>query len=134
MTDSYLPTAATTAAAVRIALREKKTALADRLITELFGRVINADGEIPSSVLERPDSTGDERYDTLLATGLAYALRSRGLPVEPWMEAVPPLNPEWLWDGDDDSSPEYRQHIRGQTPSLFLTKGLLLRERDLRIL
>lgn len=120
-----------TAAAVAAALRDKNTTAADRLVSELFRRVSTAAGDIPARVLDEPESTGDARYDTLLAAGLAYVLTARGLPTHPWMSAVPALSEEWLWDGDEDSSPEYRDYIRRQTPAMLLAKGLLLRERDL---
>lgn len=134
MTEKQLLTARTTAEAVGAALRDNTTESADRLITELLGRVIDEPGDIPAQVLEEPASTGDVRYDTLLATGLAYALATRGIPALPWMTAVPASKVEWLWDGDADSSPEFRAYIRRQTPPMFLDKGLLLRDRDIRIL
>ena len=134
MTASHFPTARATAAAVAAALRENNIALADRLVTEILGRVINAPGDIPAGVLDAPGTTGDERYDTLLAVGLAYALHTRGLPPVPWMDAIPPLEQEWLWDGDGAATPKYREYIRRQTPPMFLEKGLLLRDRDVRIL
>lgn len=55
LTDSHLSTAATTAAAVRSAIVKKNTALADRVITELFTRIINAKGAIASRVLNEAD-------------------------------------------------------------------------------
>lgn len=134
MTEMHFPTAPKVAAAVRAALRENNVEAADRLITEMFGRVINASGEIPAGVFAEPESTGDERYDTLMAVGLAYALGTHGLPAAAWMEAVPALTYEWVWDQDPDPLPEYREYIRRQTPPMFLAKGLLLRDRDLRIL
>lgn len=133
MTETHFPTARKTAAAVGDALRENNVEAADRLITELFGRIINAPGDIPAVVLEEPGSTGDERYDTLLAVGLSYALGTLGLPPTPWMEAAPALTQEWMWDHDPDASPEFREYVRRQTPTMFLEKGLLLRDRDLRI-
>lgn len=133
MPESHFPTAPRTAAAVSDALRDDNVGLADRIITELFGRIINATVDIPARVLEEPGTTGDRRYDTLLATGMAYALATRGLPAEPWMDAVPALDQEWLWDGDDVASAEFRVRIRRQTPPLFLAKGLLLRDKDMRI-
>lgn len=134
MTESPFPTAPRTADAIRGALRENNIERANRLITELFGRVINPAAKIPSGALDEPRTTGDERYDTVLAIGLGYALTLRGLPPEPWMNAAAPLMQEWLWDGDAEASPEYRSFIRGQTPPVFLEKGILLRDRDLRIL
>lgn len=134
MSERRFPTAPNTAAAIRTALGQNNIEAADRLITELFGRVINASGEIPAEALARPGSTGDARYDTLLAVGLAYALKTHGLPPAAWMDEVPPLSVEWVWDQDPDPPPEYREYIRRQTPPMFLAKGHLLRDRDLRIL
>ena len=125
-------TAARTAAAIRVSLEKNDDEAADRLVTELLGWVIGAEGNIPVGVLEQPASTGDVRYDTLLAVGLAYALTVRGRPVAPWMEDVAPLAREWLWDGDDVASSDFRAYIRRNTPSMFLEKGLLLRDADIR--
>lgn len=44
--------------------------------------------------LDEPGSTGDIHYDTLLASGLAYALTRRGLRPRPWMDTVPALTHE----------------------------------------
>lgn len=133
MVRANFPTAARTAAAIRASLEKYDVEAADRLVTELLGRVIGAEGDIPVGVLEEPGSTGDVRYDTLLAIGLAYALTVRGHPVAPWMKEVAPLTPEWLWDGDDDASPEFRGYVRRNTPPMFLAKGLLVRDADIRI-
>lgn len=132
MVRANFPTAARTAAAIRVLLAKKDSEAADRLVAELLGRVIGAEGDIPVGVLDEPGSTGDVRYDTLLAVGLAYALTVRGRPVSPWMEAVAPLASEWLWDGDDVASPDFRSYIRRNTPPMFLEKGLLLRDADIR--
>lgn len=133
MPRTRFPTAASTAAAIRASLDKNDIEGADRLVTESVGRVIIASNEIPMGILDEPGSTGDERYDTLLAVGLAYALTSRGVEPRPWMEAVPALCPEWLWDGDDVAPPEFRAYIRRNTPPMLLAKGLLLRDQDLRI-
>lgn len=125
------PTSSETAAAVGAALRANNSAAADRLITERFGRIINASGAIPEGAVEKPESTGDERYDTLLAVGLSYALATHGLAPAAWMEATPGLKAEWLWDGDAEASPAYREYVHQRTPQMFLEKGILLRDRDL---
>lgn len=133
MVRANFPTAARTAAAVRVSLEKNDVEAADRLVAELLGRVIAAEGAIPLGVLEEPGSSGDVRYDTLLAVGLAYALTVRGRPVAPWMKEVAPLTREWLWDGDDIASPEFRAYVRRNTPPMFLAKGLLVRDADIRI-
>ena len=91
---SSFPTAPRVAIAVGAALREHNRAAADRLITELFGRVLNAHTPIPERVFDMPPSTSDQRYDTLLATGLAYAALSHGLAPAAWMHEAPKLEPE----------------------------------------
>lgn len=128
-----IPTATATAAQVKAALNDGEIDTANRLVTELLGRAINA-ADIPPEVLEEPETTGDARYDTLIAVGLEYALEARGLAPAAWMTAVPALPTEWLWDGDEVATPEFRALIRQQTPPLFLAKGILLRDRDVRIL
>lgn len=134
MVRANFPTAPGTAEAVRVSLDMSDIEAADRLVTELLGRVIGAAGDIPVGVLEKPASTGDIRYDTLLAVGLAYALTVRGHPVAPWMEEVAPLAHEWLWDGDDVASAEFRAYVRRNTPPQFMAKGLLVRDADIRVM
>jgi hypothetical protein len=119
MPRTRFPTAASTAAAIRVSLDKNDFEGADRLVTELVGRVINASNEIPIGILDEPGSTGDERYDTLLAVGLAYALTPRGVEPRPWMEAASALSPEWLWDGDEVVSPEFRAYVRRNPPPMF---------------
>lgn len=131
MTRAAFPTAPRTAVAVRDALREGRTESANRLITELISWVIHLDDPVPAAVLDEPTSTGDQRYDTLLGTALAYALTSRGESPAGWMQRIRPLPKEWLWDGDEDASAEFREYIRRQTPTMFRMKSILLRERDL---
>lgn len=63
MAEKHFPTARETAAAVRVALSESNIEAADRLTTELVGRVIGSSGELPMKVLEEPESTGT-RYTT----------------------------------------------------------------------
>lgn len=123
-----------TARAVGYYLRMGRIDSATRYITETFGHVIDPTRELPAGVFDKPESTGDVHYDTLLATGLAYALTARGLQPAPWMMDVPPLDNEWFWgDPDGDASPEWRDYIRREAPSLFLAKNLVVRDRDLRI-
>ena len=126
-----IPTAPRTASAVRAALAAGKTSAADRLVTELVSCVLRADTPLPEHTLDAPDSTGDERYDTLIKVALTYALTSRGQKPELWMLTAKRLPEEWLWDSDGGESPAFRDFIRRQTPKMFLDKSILLRERDL---
>jgi len=131
MRRSSFPTASATARAVGTALREGSVEAADRLVGELISWVLRSQTPAPADVLAEPESTGDERYDALLATGLAYALLKRGEQPAVWMRSARPLSHEWLWDGDSEASDAYREFIREQTPPLFREKSILLRERDL---
>lgn len=118
---------------IRRYLAERNSEAADRYLTEIVSRVMLApvDAEIPLTDLAEPESTGDVRYDTLLATALAFALEKRGIAPLEWMLRPAPLQTEWLWDGDEVASEQFRGFIRSHTPAKFLEKNLLLREQDL---
>ncbi|MHA6695621.1 hypothetical protein [Homoserinimonas sp. A520] len=127
---AYL-SARTTASWVADALPAGRVASADRVITEAISRLIMSHGEIPAAVTEEPTTTGDRKYDVLLATSFAFALMKRGVEPLPWMVSLPALSQEWLWGDDCGASVEYTEYIRARTPEIFLRKGILLRERDL---
>lgn len=131
MSSKSIPTAPRIADAVRTALASGETSTADRLVTELISCVLHADRPLPAHILDAPESTGDERYDTLIKVALTYALTSRGQRPELWMLTAKRLPGEWLWDSDGAESPAFRDLVRRQTPQMFLEKGILLRERDL---
>ena len=118
---------------IRRALTVGNTNAADRFLTEATSRILLApvDSEIPPDALAEPPSTGDQPYDTLLATALAFALSQRGAEVPEWMVSRPALTNEWLWDGGYDAEGPFKDFIRARTPDIFLAKNLLLRERDL---
>jgi hypothetical protein len=134
MTDAVEFLSATDAATqIRHALDSGNISSADRLVSELSSRIILApvNAEIPESVLTAPSTTGDAAYDTLIATALAFSLERRGLAARPWMTAAAALPNEWLWDGGYSASDGFREFIRNQTPEIFRSKNVLLRERDL---
>ena len=133
MSDLHLISAASTAAQVEDALDRGDVEAADRVLTETISLLLLAPGgaRIPAAVLAEPGSTGDRRYDVLLAVVVAFALDRRGTQVPAWAEQVPALDREWLWDGDVDASTKFRDFIRDRTPPMFLAKNILLRERDL---
>jgi hypothetical protein len=116
------------------ALRAGDEELAVRLIPEATNRILTCVADdLPGELLEQPtSSTGQQRWDTLIATAYAWALRQRGSVPAPWMLAVPALHPAWLIDGDLAASDAWRDYIREQTPTDFLDKAILIRERDLR--
>ncbi|MGW8431352.1 hypothetical protein ACWGJ9_09520 [Curtobacterium citreum] len=132
MTGAFIaPTELT--ALIGEALRDGDEEMATRYLPEAINRILTDPDELPDSLYEAPaKSTGEQRWDTLIATAFAWAFRQRGLEVPAWMTDVPPLHPAWLLDGDLAASDAWRAYIREQTPSDFLDKGILLRERDLR--
>ena len=117
---------------IRDALASGKEETAIRLLTEAASRLLEMpDGEtIPDSILAEPESTGDLRYDTLLAIAFAFALAKHGVPALSWM-TKPPLATEWLWGGDGGESKAYTDLIRRDTPTIFLDVNILVREKDL---
>lgn len=125
------PMVARMAEAIRRALASGSTSTADRLVTELISRTMQAEMPLPAHALDAPESTGDERYDALIKVGLAYALTSRGQEPEPWMLSARALPEEWLWDSDGGESDEFRALIRRDTPKMFLDKSILVRAKDL---
>jgi hypothetical protein len=130
--DLRLISAADTAATVQLALESGDEPAAIQYLTEAVSRLIQAvpGAEIPREILAAPQSIGDVRYATLIATAFAYAMQIRGDDPMPWMTEVEPLDAEWLWDGDKSSSDAFRDFIRRNTPEIFRTKNILTRERD----
>ncbi|WIB65511.1 hypothetical protein [Curtobacterium sp. MCBD17_040] len=131
MADPALITPAHLARLVGRSLDAGDTETANRLIPDAISRVAGAARlpGLPNSFTMVPPSTGDSRYDTLIATAYAWALEGRGVTPAAWMTDCAPLVPEWMWDGED-ATDEYRTFIRAQTPDLFLAKGLILLARD----
>ena len=127
-----LISAADTAATVQRALESGDEPAAIRYLTEAVSRLIQAPvgAEIPNDILAAPQPIDDVRYATLIATAFAYAMQTRGDEPMLWMTEVEPLAAEWLWDGDEGSSDAFRELIRRDTPTVFLAKNILTRERD----
>jgi hypothetical protein len=116
---------------IRRALRSDDEDTAARLLPDAISRILHSAAPIAAELSAPPPSTGDARYDTLLATAYAWALDRRGATPADWMTAPPALAKEWLWDGDAEATPRFRDFIRSQTPEPFLAKRILLRARDL---
>ncbi|WP_130176585.1 hypothetical protein [Cryobacterium sp. SO1] len=123
---------------IRLHLLEGDQAAALRDAVEIAGRIRALgsipDGGLPTWATEPPPSTGSARWDTILATGMAYAIEQIGGEPEPWMEAVPPLGalstltgyePDEAYSGD-----VYIERLRAETPARFLSKKILARDRD----
>ena len=123
-----------TAPALALMLREMldagDTDGAIRWVTEAVSNLAAANPKhVPREVIVRPGSTGDARWDTLLATSFAYAMQVNGGRPAPWMLNATPLAVDWAW-GRDGASNELIELIRGETPAVFRSKGILTRPRD----
>lgn len=127
----YLISAPETATLVRDALRAGKNDLAVRMLTEAVARLIEVGAsDLPGSMLTEPETTGDHRYDVVLATEWLYALNLTGVEAPAWTGVNPLDGDEWLWGGGGFESSEYRDLVRQDTPEEFLRVGVLTRRRD----
>ena len=84
-----------------------------------------ADGEV-AEFLDRPDSTGDRRWDSLLAVAAARAARNRGLPAPAWTRRRRLSNP-WF---PLDPSPLMEDLIRQRTAPEFAAQNIFIDERE----
>lgn len=76
--------------------------------------------------LAEPESTGDQRWDTLLATATARAARNRGLKAPKWTER-PALRESWI---PLDQSSLMIELIRKRTAPEFASKNIFIDERE----
>lgn len=108
-------------------------AAALRDAVEIAGRIraleTIPDGGLPAWATQRPSSTGNARWDTILATGMAYAIEKIGGKPLPWMVTVAPLETLSTLTGYEPGE-TYRERLRAQTPPRFLSKRILSRDRD----
>ncbi|GAA1807378.1 helix-turn-helix transcriptional regulator [Agromyces neolithicus] len=82
--------------------------------------------------LRVPASTGDDRWDTLLATAIAWDAKRRGIRAPSWTWK-PPLATEWLPATPGQPAERYLEMIRQSAEPEFLEKGILMRDRDLAV-
>jgi hypothetical protein len=126
----HLITAPEAAGLVRDALSAGKSDLAIRRLTEAIARLIESKGQdIPSDVFAEPETTGDAKYDAVLASAFLYAANLCRIEAPAWARSTP-LKTTWLWGGDGFESEQYKEFIRQQTPSEFLERNILTRPRD----
>ena len=126
----HLITAPQAAELVREALAAGNYDLAVRWLTEAVARLIESEGSnIPDNEFAEPDTTGDRRYDAVLATAFLYAANLCRVEAPAWTR-VAPLTQPWLWGGDGFESAQYQAFIRSQTPTEFLERNILTRPRD----
>lgn len=76
-----------------------------------------------------PASTGDHRWDALLAAVVARECRAREFPVPRWTD-VEPLEPWWFPDDNPVLTARYFQH----TPTDLSARGIFLDARSLESL
>lgn len=116
---------------IRNALARGDETSALRDLAEATGRILHSGraGYLPEWAMAEPESTGDRKWDTILATALAYAASKVGVAPKPWMLQAEPLDTEVVL-GSADPTPAYRAVIRDQTPSIFREKNIVCRERD----
>jgi hypothetical protein len=128
--SSQLITAPQASALVRDALSAGNSDLAIRQLTEVIARLIESKGKnIPADEFAAPETTGDAKYDAVLAAAFLYAANICQLEAPGWTQRAP-LKDLWLWGGDGYESEEYKNLIRSQTPPEFLQRNILTRPRD----
>jgi hypothetical protein len=96
-------------------------------------QTIAAVAATPNGVLgsQEPVWCADERFNVLVATGVAWALERRGLPAPPWVER-PPLAEAWIvWSDEHGPSEAWAIRIRARTPKRFADRRVFLTENDL---
>jgi transcriptional regulator with XRE-family HTH domain len=77
----------------------------------------------------RPETTGEQRYDTLIAAVVEHRLRSRRLPIPAWTRSAElACQPEWYVAG----IPGLEDDARAHTPPAFLRHGIIIHEVDLQ--
>lgn len=79
--------------------------------------------------LDAPGSTGDDRWDALLAATVARVCRHAGVPVPPWTRRD--SLPQWWWPGAVDAR---RAQVVQRTPIDFRRLGIWFDERNLTTL
>lgn len=123
-------TAADSADAIREELGRGDTDFALRMLTRAIAdfRSLDDASEIGDFLVE-PASTGDHRWDALLAATISRECRTRGVPAPAWTN-VAPLTPWWFPAAD----PVLDARTIQRTPIDLSIKGIWLDERALETL
>jgi hypothetical protein len=120
-------TAGSIARAIRLELEDGDTTFALRLIGQAVAELRSLhDAAELASFLAPPPSTGDPRWDALLAAVVARECRLRDLPRPMWTR-VPPLPSFWFPDDD----PILNARTMQRTPLDLRNKGIWLDGRAL---
>lgn len=86
----------------------------------------STDRSAQSALLDpEPVSTGDERFDALLAGWAEFKAQEYGLPVPRWTERVPALDEVWY------VSPYFKAQADVETPESLRRRGIRMTRVDL---
>ncbi|MEQ1785505.1 MAG: helix-turn-helix domain-containing protein [Acidimicrobiales bacterium] len=120
-------TAASVARAIRQELEDGDATFAMRLLGQAVAELrALRDPDAIAAFLAPPPSTGDPRWDTLLAAAISRECRHRGFPIPNWTR-VPPLRTFWFPDDD----PILTARTMQRTPLDLRNKGIWLDARAL---
>ena len=113
-----------------VELRRHDEDAALRIVTQAFGSLQpHWTSEELEDFLLAPRSTGDPRYDVLIAVLARWTTSRRGLPIPAWTD-VPALEEEWMPGTTGTPIPQWRDIVRRETPQEFLEKNILAREKS----
>lgn len=133
MAARYLLTARTAAASMarELAANDEDTALRIAIQSLDHFRRARTRAEI-HDFLRTPPLIGDDRWDTLLATAIAWDAKRRGIRPPAWTRK-PALPEEWLPATIGRPAERYLDMIREAAEPELLEKGILMREKDLAV-
>lgn len=82
--------------------------------------------------LVEPETTADQRFDTLLATAIGWECTRQGLTPPAWT-VKPRLATDWVVWPYGTISARWADYVRGRTPSAFASKRIFIAEKDLEL-
>jgi hypothetical protein len=127
--DGYALTVRRAAEEAGSELRRHDEDAALRIVTQAFGSLqTHCTSEELEDFLLAPRSTGDPRYDALIAVLAQWTSRQRGLRIPAWTD-VRALDEEWM-PTTGTPIPQWRDIVRRETPQEFLDKNILAREKS----
>ncbi len=133
MTARHLLTARSAAATIARELADHDEGTALRITIQALDHFRHArTREEILDFLRQPETTGDDRWDTLLATAVAWDAKRRKIRPPSWTQK-PALQEEWLPGAPDRPTKRYLEMIRLSSAPEFRDKGILMRERDFAV-
>lgn len=119
--------AADAAVSARRALEDGDEDFAFRLIVQARDHLRRLDPVDVALWAEEPGSTGDRRFDVLLAAVAARTLRELGVEVPAWAADVEPLCQPWY----PAELPSLRRRADREAPPDLRRLGIMLTENDM---